>query len=183
MWGQTCQLPRGWKYSLPAWHGRQPGNQGFPSTVGEGRPLFKTPFRPGGLTSTMEKVGFVGNFAGVDWFDKTSSLPLDLPLPFFSLFQWFTVTHRLEEPTPTSLQQVDLQRVIILLNSTPLLHPQQRRLSLMIQSRNRSATTLWSSCRKSLSLCLRHQLHLFILKFSPRISKLPTTCPHPSRRR
>lgn len=86
--------------------------------------------------------------------------------------------------TPTSLQRVDSQRIIISPSSTPLLHPQRRRLLPMTQSRNRSATALWrNSCGKSLPPHLRHQLRLSLSKFSPQILKLPTFRRRPPSRR
>ena len=86
--------------------------------------------------------------------------------------------------TSTSLQRVDSQQTIISPNSTPLLHPQRRRLPPTTQSRNRSATALWrNSCGKSLSLHLRPQLRLSLSKFSPQILKLPISRRRPPSRR
>jgi len=86
--------------------------------------------------------------------------------------------------TPTSLQRVDSQQIIISSNSTPILHPQRRRLPLTTQSRNRSATALWkNSCGRSLPPHLRHQLRLSLSKCSPLIFKLPTSRRRPPSRR
>ena len=83
--------------------------------------------------------------------------------------------------TPTSLQRVDSQRIIIRPNSTL---PQRRRLPPMIRSRNRSATALWRNyCGRSLPPHLRHQLRLSLSKFSPQILKLPKSHPPPPSRR
>ena len=85
--------------------------------------------------------------------------------------------------TPTSLQRVDSQRIIIPPNST-LHHPQRRRLPPMIRSRNRSATALWRNyCGRSLPPHLCHQLRLSLSKFSPQILKLPKSRPPPPSRR
>ena len=86
--------------------------------------------------------------------------------------------------TPTSLQRVDSQQIIISPNSTPLLHPQRRRLPLTTRSRNRSATALWrNSCGRSLPLHLRRQLRPSLSKLSPQNSKLPISRRRPPFRR
>lgn len=86
--------------------------------------------------------------------------------------------------TPTSLQRVDSQQIIISPNSTPILHPQRRRLPPMTRCQIRSATAPWrNSCGRSLPLHLRHQLRLSLSKFSPQIFKLPTYRRRPASRR
>lgn len=86
--------------------------------------------------------------------------------------------------TPTSLQRVDSQRIIMSPNSTPLLQPRRRRLLPTIQSRHLSATAPWrSSCGRSLPPHLRHQLRLSLSKFSPLVLKLPISRQYPPSRR
>ena len=130
------------------------------------------------------------------------SLPTVYPLspatstsspPSSNIFEEFESTRHLArvatvesgvQLTPTSLQRVDSQRAIISPNSTPLLHPQRRRLPPTTRSLSQSATALWrSSFGRSLSPRLRHQLRLSLSKSSPQIFKLPTFRQRPPSRR